>query len=123
VRIEPVPADPIPILIGGESPVALRRAARLGDGWIANALTVERVESHLGELRRLRNEAERDHHPFEVVAPILARPDADLIGRLEELGLTGMIVAPWAAARDYDSPLESKLVAIDHFAPTLRSSP
>jgi probable F420-dependent oxidoreductase len=34
VKIAPVPLDPIPVLIGGHSDAALRRAARLGDGWL-----------------------------------------------------------------------------------------
>jgi probable F420-dependent oxidoreductase len=34
VKIAPVPAEPIPVLIGGHSDAALRRAARLGDGWM-----------------------------------------------------------------------------------------
>jgi probable F420-dependent oxidoreductase len=122
VKIEPVPTEPIRILIGGDSPAALRRAAHVGDGWIANALTVERAEERLSELDRLRKDAGRDGQPFEVVAPILARPDGDLINRLAKLGVTGMIVAPWAPSRDYQSDLESKLHAIARFAPTLRSS-
>src|ERR1700745_3474881 len=34
VKIAPVPAEPIPVLIRGHSDAALRRAARLGDGWL-----------------------------------------------------------------------------------------
>jgi alkanesulfonate monooxygenase SsuD/methylene tetrahydromethanopterin reductase-like flavin-dependent oxidoreductase (luciferase family) len=33
-KINPVPKKPIPILIGGHADAALRRAARLGDGWM-----------------------------------------------------------------------------------------
>ncbi len=119
VRIEPVPPGSVPILIGGESRVALRRAARLGDGWIANTLTVERAEQCLSELFRLRKDAGRDQEPFAVVAPIRARLDADLIDRLGGLGVTGMIVAPWAAKQDYSSPLNAKLAAITRLAPRL----
>jgi alkanesulfonate monooxygenase SsuD/methylene tetrahydromethanopterin reductase-like flavin-dependent oxidoreductase (luciferase family) len=32
--ITPAPADPIPIIIGGRSDAAIRRAGRLGDGWL-----------------------------------------------------------------------------------------
>ena len=39
--MEPTPADPIPIYIGGHSDAALRRAAQVGDGWIGNAYPLE----------------------------------------------------------------------------------
>jgi len=32
--IAPAPAEPIPIIVGGRSDAAIRRAARLGDGWL-----------------------------------------------------------------------------------------
>jgi alkanesulfonate monooxygenase SsuD/methylene tetrahydromethanopterin reductase-like flavin-dependent oxidoreductase (luciferase family) len=34
VRIEPSPPSPVPVVIGGRSDAALRRAARYGDGWL-----------------------------------------------------------------------------------------
>ena len=34
VKIAPVPSEPIPVLIGGHGDAALRRAARVGDGWL-----------------------------------------------------------------------------------------
>jgi len=32
--IAPAPAPPVPIMVGGRSDVAIRRAGRLGDGWL-----------------------------------------------------------------------------------------
>ena len=32
--IAPAPAEPVPLIIGGRSDVAIRRAGRLGDGWL-----------------------------------------------------------------------------------------
>ncbi len=37
LMLEPHPPTPVPILCGGESEVALRRAARLCDGWVGTA--------------------------------------------------------------------------------------
>ena len=34
VVISPAPAEPIPIIVGGRSDAAVRRAGRLGDGWL-----------------------------------------------------------------------------------------
>lgn len=34
-RVVPAPEEPVPVLVGGRSDAAVRRAARLGDGWLA----------------------------------------------------------------------------------------
>ena len=47
LMIEPHPTAPVPILCGGESPAALRRAARLCDGWVGSAYTWEEAESYV----------------------------------------------------------------------------
>jgi alkanesulfonate monooxygenase SsuD/methylene tetrahydromethanopterin reductase-like flavin-dependent oxidoreductase (luciferase family) len=41
-RIRPVPADPVPIVVGGRSDAALGRAARAGDGWIGIWVSAQR---------------------------------------------------------------------------------
>jgi probable F420-dependent oxidoreductase len=43
---------PIPILVGGHSPAALDRAARLGDGWISAPTSTKRLAELLIALRR-----------------------------------------------------------------------
>jgi probable F420-dependent oxidoreductase len=55
VKIAPVPTEPIPVLIGGHSDAALRRAARLGDGWMhggGDPADLPRLLARLAELRR-----------------------------------------------------------------------
>src|SRR5580692_9446330 len=55
VQIAPVPAEPIPVLIGGHSDAALRRAARLGDGWMhggGDPADLPRLLARLGDFRR-----------------------------------------------------------------------
>jgi probable F420-dependent oxidoreductase len=42
-----------PILIGGTSNAALRRAARVGDGWLSTGLRPERLQERLSTLHRL----------------------------------------------------------------------
>jgi probable F420-dependent oxidoreductase len=60
----PKPARRIPVYLGGNSEVALRRIARRADGWLPTGLAPEAVGAMLGRLRELTAEAGRD--PGEV---------------------------------------------------------
>jgi len=83
-----------PMLIGGESNAALRRAADTGDGWIGLDHTLESVREPLSRLRALRVLRESNDTAFQVC--VGADPkDPDEIERWEELGVTRMIVSPW----------------------------
>lgn len=50
VTIRPVPEQPPRLTIGGRSPAALRRAGRVGDGWIGVWLSPEKVANAIAEV-------------------------------------------------------------------------
>jgi probable F420-dependent oxidoreductase len=59
-RLDPVISSPgsvqrphPPILIGGTSDAALRRAARLGDGWLSTGMRPEALQARVATLRKL----------------------------------------------------------------------
>lgn len=58
----------IPILIGGHSEAALRRAARIGDGWIAAPMPPDRLSGLLSTLRYHRGRKSRLSTDFRIVA-------------------------------------------------------
>ncbi|MBI4233342.1 MAG: LLM class flavin-dependent oxidoreductase [Chloroflexi bacterium] len=62
----PVQKGGPPLWIGGRSEAALRRAARLGDGWLASSVTPDEVASGIQAIRRYAGEYGRqipeDHY-------------------------------------------------------------
>lgn len=88
-----------PILVGGESPAALRRAATTGNGWIGMSHTFESAADQIGRLRAQLVAAGRaDDREFQIClgGPVASRDD---IVRWEDLGVTRLVVAPWKSSR------------------------
>ena len=118
LEMNPVPDAPVPILIGGISPPALRRAARLGDGWISDAHTEAELHAYAATLAQLRREAGRSSLPFKMVGAAVYRPDSEGIRRLEDAGYTHLISLPWLRPDAPAPSLEEKRAAVEAFGET-----
>lgn len=57
--LEPVPATAPPLVVGGRSDAALRRAARVGDGWMGVWMSAGRAGSVRARLGELADERDR----------------------------------------------------------------
>lgn len=101
MMLEPHPPGPVPILCGGESEAALRRAARLGDGWVGTVYTLDGALPYVQRLTELRREYGRADEPFEVLVALLDPPSVDLYRRAEDAGIAAVLCAPWAVAEDH----------------------
>ena len=75
---KPIQKPHPPILIGGESPPALRRAARLGDGWIGGLSTVEQLTSAVERLEKECEAIDRDPGELQRVH-MVAFPTPDVL--------------------------------------------
>jgi alkanesulfonate monooxygenase SsuD/methylene tetrahydromethanopterin reductase-like flavin-dependent oxidoreductase (luciferase family) len=60
-RIRPTPEPPVPVIVGGRSDAALRRAGRFGDGWLALWCTAERVVHGVELVEDAAREHGREH--------------------------------------------------------------
>jgi len=61
VEVTPEPAHDVPVMLGGSARPAVRRAARLGDGWCApSSLSVGGVRKRVEDIRRVREEEDID---------------------------------------------------------------
>jgi probable F420-dependent oxidoreductase len=116
-KINPIPTKPLPILIGGHGDAALRRAARVGDGWMHGGGN-EDLGELLTQLQKLRAEYGRERDPFEIHAISLDAYTVDGVRRLEDLGVTDAIVGfriPYTMELDTE-PLQKKIDDLRRFA-------
>ena len=62
VEANPKPTGHVPIWVGGISGPALRRAARLGDGWLSDLQPAADIVDSIRKIRAMRQELGRDGH-------------------------------------------------------------
>ena len=102
VRATPKPVD-VPLILGGNTERALRRAAALGDGWFSSGTPT------LEDARRLRDRvlvlrADNDQPAFPVYVRV-ATTDADVLARYDAEGFEHVLVWAdqlWPADGDLD---------------------
>ncbi len=116
IKICPVPTQPMPILIGGHAEPALRRAARLGDGWMHAGGDGQELASLLARLAELRKQAGRDRDPFEIHVISIDAYSVDGVRRLEDIGVTDAIVGFRNAYEVDTMTVEQKTQAIERYA-------
>ncbi|MGR6922925.1 TIGR03619 family F420-dependent LLM class oxidoreductase [[Actinomadura] parvosata] len=94
VAFEPKPVQRrLPVLAGGESAAALRRAATLCDGWISMPHTLDSIRPRLAALSRLRDGVPVTAHAYELASP-------GEVDGWAALGVERLIVRPWRRSRD-----------------------
>lgn len=88
----------VPVIVGGHSPAAARRAGRIGDGFYPAKGDLPTL---LDEMRKAADAAGRDPDTIEVTASgatVMGGGDAalDEVGRLAELGVDRLVLPPLA---------------------------
>lgn len=120
LMIEPHPPGPVPILCGGESEAALRRAARLCDGWVGYAYGWDDAVHYAQKLSDLRRHYGRGDEPFDILLALLEPPTPELYKRAEDAGITAVMCAPWMGAEGVRSGgVERFRGPIEQFAETV----
>ncbi|RBM17351.1 LLM class F420-dependent oxidoreductase [Prauserella sp. PE36] len=117
LRMSPAPERPVPFYIGGHTEVALRRAARAGDGWASAMMKFDDLSTTIQRLRELRAEYGRADEPFEIQAVCVDRFGLDGYRQQAEIGVTDVITVPWVLqGLGFDAPVSAKKDAIKKFA-------
>ena len=135
-RVEPLPAKPLDIWLGGSAPGGLRRVGRLADGWLGSLVTPAEAGAAVGVIQAAAADAGRvvdpDHFGLSIPValagipgPLAAsihrrRPEADpatlvaigwdrartLIGQYVEAGLSKFVIRPAGPVASFGSWLD-----------------
>jgi probable F420-dependent oxidoreductase len=91
--------DPLPVLVGGDSDAALRRAARIGDGWFGFDHDPSSVKERVGKLGGYLEAEGRSLRGFRVlISPYTRRTDAAMVEQYAEAGADELVLI--GGARD-----------------------
>ena len=122
VRQKPMPVQQPhpPIVIGGMSDAAYRRAVRQGNGWYGFAQTVEATAASLAGLAQAADAVERPAAlgDLEITVTPVGPVDRDLVRRYEDLGVSRLVLLPERLAAD-ERPGDAAVRFIEEAARTL----
>ena len=102
VNAHPRPVQsPLPVIVGGHTPAAFRRAARKGQGWYGFFLDREQTAQCVAGLREALAEAGRDEQGFEITVTPRGKLDAEMVADFAEIGVDRLVFIP-----PFASPLD-----------------
>jgi hypothetical protein len=96
VKMGAPPSEPIPVVVGGSSEPALRRAAR-HDGWYGPAVGLAESIACRDRIEEYRREFGRAEAPFRYYVRIGGDPEPRSIQRYRSAGFDRVVIAPWRA--------------------------
>lgn len=112
----PVPEKRVPVWVGGISAPALKRAARIGDGWLGSGQTVDEAVALLNELNGYRKEYGRENEPFETIVPLVTPPTPDDLKKIQDAGADGTVSYPFTYVVGPTSTLDEKRAYLEGYA-------
>ena len=95
LAMSPAVRGEIPIVVGGISDAALRRVARLGDGWAPAYLDIDGVRDGLAKIRAHQREIHGEERPLSVYTNAADALGLDGFKRLADVGVTHAMAVPW----------------------------
>jgi probable F420-dependent oxidoreductase len=123
LQVSPAPTEPVPIYVGGHADAALRRAARLSDGWTSAMIKIKDLREIVHRLGELREEYGRAAEPFEIQAVCVDRFGLDGYREQAEAGVTDAIVVPWAFdGIPFHGELSAKKDSLKKFSDTIMAN-
>ena len=115
MEMNPAPTEYVPIWVGGISNAAMKRAARIGDGWVSDLQTSAEIVNCIDHIRSMRREFGRDGD-FSVMATPSDAFDVDAYKRLADQGVTHILTQPWPFYHGDTQDLDKKIDGIRRYA-------
>jgi probable F420-dependent oxidoreductase len=112
----PSPTAATPILIGGHTDIALKRAAR-ADGWMCAGLEMDPLAGHIARINELRDEYGTSDRPFKVFTTGANAFTKEGISQLEDIGVTDVVIG-FRNVYEFepDNTLEEKIGQLNWYA-------
>ena len=112
----PAPTQPTPILIGGHTDIALKRAAR-AEGWMCAGLDLEQLASHIARINELRDEYGTTDRPYKIFTTGANAFSREGIDQLTDIGVTDVVIGFRNVYEcEPDKPLDEKIAMLNWYA-------
>jgi probable F420-dependent oxidoreductase len=116
-KMNPVPTEPTPLLIGGHTEPALKRAARVGDGWMCAGANMEELTAYIRRINQLREEYGTTDKRFQVFTTGQNAFTKEGLEELESIGVTSVVIGfRNVYEMEPDKSLEEKIQMLEWYA-------
>lgn len=116
-KMNPVPTKPTPLLIGGHTESALKRAARVGDGWMCAGASIQELEDYIGRIRQLRDDFGTADRPFKIFTTGQNAFTKEGVEKLESIGVSDVVIGFRNVYElEADKSLEEKISMLNWYA-------
>lgn len=115
VQIRPYPEKPIPVIAGGYSKAALKRAIQC-DGWYGPGNTLEDLKGITQTLLDGVKASKKDSTNYRIIAPLLSPLDEETIQKMEAMGVTDTVNYPFLYGIGEAASIEQKKAYMTEFA-------
>ncbi|MEM9254881.1 MAG: LLM class flavin-dependent oxidoreductase [Pseudomonadota bacterium] len=113
----PVPSQPTALMIGGHTEPALKRAARVGDGWMCAGADLEQLKGYIGRIEQLRDEYDTADRPFRIYTTGRDAFTREGLTELESIGVTDVVIGfRNVYEMEPDKPLNEKIDMLNWYA-------
>lgn len=109
MEMSPQPPTEVPIYVGGISDFAMKRAARIGDGWISDLQPKAELAASISKIEQYRTEYGTSDKPFEYICSCSDEMGVDGYRRLADVGVTCVLTMPWVFTHGFTEDLQSRI--------------